>query len=202
MTFSLTQHKSHSICFLKVFSSNVVLIRRTKQNVEWKILVAWKYELARFSSTRRKWSSAASIQRSSLRLPVGRCSLSNETNFWTVRVEIKRRSSWFCSFRSSIAQPIGRLFGICDQQRNQSRIGPLGKFSESFWRFVFYLSVFVYGLVILQNVTVMMKVFQHKCRSFVFLFIRNLGDGKLVTAGWTIRIIRWQTIFSITTWLN
>lgn len=51
-----------------------------------------------------------------------------------------------------VAQPIGRLCGICDRQRGRSQIGPLGKFSESFWRFSFYLTIFIYGLVILQNV--------------------------------------------------
>ncbi|UJR38741.1 hypothetical protein I4U23_031406 [Adineta vaga] len=33
-------------------------------------------------------------------------------------------------------------------------VGPLVKFSESCWRLVFYLSVFIYGVVILQNVSV------------------------------------------------
>jgi hypothetical protein len=34
------------------------------------------------------------------------------------------------------------------------RITPLAKFSESCWRFTFYLSAFIYGVIILQNVSI------------------------------------------------
>ncbi|CAF4613590.1 unnamed protein product [Rotaria sp. Silwood2] len=77
-------------------------------------------------------------------------------------------------FESYIAQPLGRLLGIHDYQSNIqrndrkllnhrksrdndknkhrcTRISPLAKFSESTWRFTFYLSIFLYGLLILKN---------------------------------------------------
>ncbi|CAF2699343.1 unnamed protein product [Rotaria sp. Silwood2] len=77
-------------------------------------------------------------------------------------------------FESYIAQPLGRLLGIRDYQSNIqrndrkllnhrksrdndknkhrcTRISPLAKFSESTWRFTFYLSIFLYGLLILKN---------------------------------------------------
>lgn len=52
----------------------------------------------------------------------------------------------------NVAQPIGRFCGIGDRRQSRSQIGPLGKFSESFWRFSFYLTIFIYGLIILRNV--------------------------------------------------
>jgi len=54
-------------------------------------------------------------------------------------------------FERNVAQPIGRFCGICDRRQSRSQIGPLGKFSESFWRFSFYLTIFIYGLIILRN---------------------------------------------------
>ncbi|CAF1318972.1 unnamed protein product [Adineta steineri] len=54
-------------------------------------------------------------------------------------------------FERYIAQPVGRLIGIDDYKKHPTRISALGKFSESFWRFVFYLSIFIYGLIILQD---------------------------------------------------
>ncbi|CAF1553521.1 unnamed protein product [Rotaria sp. Silwood1] len=54
-------------------------------------------------------------------------------------------------FEYCIAQSIGRLLGIQDIHQRNSRISLLGKFSESFWRFTFYLSIFIYGVIILQN---------------------------------------------------
>lgn len=59
---------------------------------------------------------------------------------------------FFSLFFRNVAQPIGRFCGICDRRQSRSQIGPLGKFSESFWRFSFYLSIFIYGLIILRNV--------------------------------------------------
>jgi hypothetical protein len=77
-------------------------------------------------------------------------------------------------FEYYIAQPLGRSIGIRDSQSNNQRIdskksnqlkssdkkrqqrstrvGPLAKFSESTWRFTFYLSIFLYGVIILKNV--------------------------------------------------
>lgn len=71
-------------------------------------------------------------------------------------------------FEYAIAQPIGRWIGIREQhsdelakaERHKSissktrppRSGPLAKFSESTWRFSFYLGIFIYGLVILRDV--------------------------------------------------
>jgi hypothetical protein len=76
-------------------------------------------------------------------------------------------------FECYIAQPLGRSIGIRDSQSNNQRIdskksnqlkssvkkrqhrstrvGPLSKFSESTWRFTFYLSIFLYGVIILKN---------------------------------------------------
>ena len=56
-------------------------------------------------------------------------------------------------FERYIAQPIGRSLSIREfSKRSKHDTPPLAKFSESFWRFVFYLSVFIYGLVILNDV--------------------------------------------------
>jgi hypothetical protein len=76
-------------------------------------------------------------------------------------------------FEYCIAQPIGRSIGLRDhrshknqtnkkldhckssdntQQQYCTRPGPLAKFSESTWRFTFYLSIFIYGVMILKNV--------------------------------------------------
>ena len=87
---------------------------------------------------------------------------------------------------SYIAQPIGRSIGIGDVQRHQSHITPLGKFSESFWRFVFYLSIFLYGLAILQRVSAVNCLW---CSSrpdrgmSIVLFQRNPGYGIPETVG-------------------
>jgi len=54
-------------------------------------------------------------------------------------------------FERCIAQPIGRSIGIRDTSKSKSQLSPLRKFSESFWRFVYYLSIFIYGFIILQN---------------------------------------------------
>jgi ceramide synthetase len=76
-------------------------------------------------------------------------------------------------FEYYIAQPLGRSISIRDSQSNIQRIdqnsnkiktldnkrqkrftrvSPLAKFSESTWRFTFYLSIFLYGVIILRNV--------------------------------------------------
>ncbi len=77
-------------------------------------------------------------------------------------------------FEYYIARPLGRFIGIEDYQSNIQRIdrksnhqvkssdnkrekrctrvSPLAKFSESTWRFTFYLSIFLYGAFILKNV--------------------------------------------------
>ena len=76
-------------------------------------------------------------------------------------------------FEYYVAQPLGRLVGIHDYQSNIQRIdrksnhfklsakkqhkhcmhvSRLAKFSESAWRFTFYLSIFLYGITILKNV--------------------------------------------------
>jgi hypothetical protein len=78
-------------------------------------------------------------------------------------------------FEKYIAQPLGRLFGIRDSHSNDpridrkpnhykssdnkrkkpsTRVGPLAKFSESTWRFTFYLGIFLYGLIILKDVRI------------------------------------------------
>ena len=58
-------------------------------------------------------------------------------------------------FERYIAQPIGRSLNIRDFSKSSQRdTTPLAKFSESFWRFVFYLSIFIYGLIILKNVMI------------------------------------------------
>ncbi|UJR14933.1 hypothetical protein I4U23_001915 [Adineta vaga] len=55
-------------------------------------------------------------------------------------------------FERYIAQPIGRLLGIRElSKRLQRDTPPLAKFSESFWRFAFYLGIFIYGLIILKD---------------------------------------------------
>ncbi|CAF0957648.1 unnamed protein product [Adineta ricciae] len=55
-------------------------------------------------------------------------------------------------FERYIAQPIGRSLSIREfSNRLKHDTPPLAKFSESFWRFIFYLGVFIYGLVILND---------------------------------------------------
>ncbi|CAF1989914.1 unnamed protein product [Rotaria magnacalcarata] len=80
-------------------------------------------------------------------------------------------------FEYYIAQPLGRSVGVRDDQLNKQRIdkksinrskspdniqkqqqrrtktrmSPLAKFSESTWRFTFYLSVFLYGVLIMKD---------------------------------------------------
>lgn len=68
-------------------------------------------------------------------------------------------------FESYIAQPLGRFFSIKDLQtinqkisdkkikhKRLTRVSPLAKFTESTWRFTFYLSIFLYGIIILKDV--------------------------------------------------
>lgn len=74
-------------------------------------------------------------------------------------------------FEHTIARPIGRTIGIRDgrsstesptlkssdkihRQQRSVRISPLAKFSESTWRFAFYLGIFLYGVIILKNVRI------------------------------------------------
>lgn len=97
-------------------------------------------------------------------------------------------------FEYSIAQPIGRLFGIREYQLDKQRINqdasnhlktsdkqkskristtkmsPLAKFSESTWRFTFYLTVFLYGIVVLKNV----KYLKYLLFVCSIVFINNL----------------------------
>lgn len=60
------------------------------------------------------------------------------------------------TFEYFIAQPVGRWFAIRDCQIKLSKrnigVSPLSKFSESTWRFTFYLAVFIYGTFVLRNV--------------------------------------------------
>jgi ceramide synthetase len=83
-------------------------------------------------------------------------------------------------FEYYIAQPLGRSIRIRDyqsyiqriidqnvnkskssdknrQQQRFTRVSPLAKFSESTWRFTFYLSIFLYGVIILKNVRLTKK---------------------------------------------
>jgi hypothetical protein len=77
-------------------------------------------------------------------------------------------------FESYIAQPLGRFIGVCDlktknqridhklsdkkqKQQHFTRVSPLAKFSESTWRFTFYLGIFLYGLITLQKVKLKRK---------------------------------------------
>jgi hypothetical protein len=79
-------------------------------------------------------------------------------------------------FECYIAQPLGRSIGIKDcsqsnnnqridskksnqlktsdkkRQQRSTRVSPLAKFSESTWRFTFYLGIFLYGVMILKDV--------------------------------------------------
>ena len=96
-------------------------------------------------------------------------------------------------FERYVSQPLGRLLRIEDsrstirklsnhhklsdnkQVKRSTRIGPLGKFSESTWRFTFYLSIFLYGAFILNNVR---KIsFRQSKHSFVFDLSENLVMG-------------------------
>ncbi|CAF1099827.1 unnamed protein product [Rotaria sordida] len=71
-------------------------------------------------------------------------------------------------FERYIAKPIGRSFGIHDisarkamkdkkttttssSKGSHPHVSPLTKFSESCWRFLAYLSLFIYGVVVVQN---------------------------------------------------
>ncbi|CAF1074212.1 unnamed protein product [Rotaria sordida] len=54
-------------------------------------------------------------------------------------------------FEYYIARPIGRAFGIQDTHLRNSHVTRLGKFNESFWRFTFYFTMSIYGIIILQN---------------------------------------------------
>lgn len=54
-------------------------------------------------------------------------------------------------FENLIAQPIGRCLGIREANKTTHRVSPLAKFTESTWRFTFYLGIFLYGLVVLRN---------------------------------------------------
>jgi hypothetical protein len=79
-------------------------------------------------------------------------------------------------FESYIAQPLGRSIGVRDKESNiqridqksnhykssdnkrkkpSTRVSPLAKFSESTWRFTFYLGIFLYGVIILRNVRIL-----------------------------------------------
>ncbi|CAF1252119.1 unnamed protein product, partial [Didymodactylos carnosus] len=58
---------------------------------------------------------------------------------------------------NSIDSGHGDLSKTANENRKSSsqlsyhRVSPLAKFSESCWRFVFYLSVFIYGIIVLRN---------------------------------------------------
>ena len=87
-------------------------------------------------------------------------------------------------FEYSIAQPIGRWLGIRDVQKSKIRVSPLAKFSESTWRFTFYLAIFLYGVVVLRNVKQKIGFFLHKNKkSFLFLFRRKFGSTIRVIVG-------------------
>ena len=79
-------------------------------------------------------------------------------------------------FETYIAQPLGRSIGVRDKEsiiqridqksnhykssdnkrkKPSTRVSPLAKFSESTWRFTFYLGIFLYGLIILRNVRIL-----------------------------------------------
>lgn len=79
-------------------------------------------------------------------------------------------------FEYAIAQPLGRAIGIREcqssnqrinsnkssdkiQQHRSTRVSPLAKFSESTWRFTFYLGIFLYGVMILKNVRISLPTF-------------------------------------------
>jgi ceramide synthetase len=105
-------------------------------------------------------------------------------------------------FEYYIAQPLGRSLGIGDSQSNiqgidqkfkqsnssdnkrrqqrRIRVGPLAKFSESTWRFTFYFSIFLYGVIILKNVRLKKK--KNKTKIF-FYFLRKFGSGIHVIVG-------------------
>ncbi|CAF2648678.1 unnamed protein product [Rotaria sp. Silwood2] len=76
-------------------------------------------------------------------------------------------------FKRYVAEPIGRSLGIHDRvarkttgnmkikttrpslpRSGHSHFSPLAKFAESCWRFTFSISSFIYGVVILYNVSI------------------------------------------------
>lgn len=89
-------------------------------------------------------------------------------------------------FESYIAQPFGRLLGIHDppatgatsarqpangkRVKRAARVGPLGKFSESTWRFTFYLSIFLYGVAVVKDVSIRRRRRRRRSHSASFLF--------------------------------
>lgn len=92
------------------------------------------------------------------------------------------------AFEYLLAQPIGRWFGIRDVKKSAHHVSPLAKFSESTWRFTFYLGIFLYGLVVLRNVKRPKKTNRFSVTND--FSCRKAGGRTRVTVGSTIPNIR------------
>lgn len=83
------------------------------------------------------------------------------------------------------------------QKRNQFKTGKMKKFTESCWRFVFYLAIWTYGFVILYQVNLISILFYMS--NELLSAYRKAGFGTHEIVGETTRSMRSPTTFIGTT---
>lgn len=71
-----------------------------------------------------------------------------------------------------------------DKKEKLSKPSKMDKFTESTWRFTFYLSIFLYGVFALKNV----KFSLQKLNNYYKFFNRNHGHGIRLNVGMVFHV--------------